>query len=68
MKYSLHSFVLFAVKVPVIHKVPVEIEQHTPYHVHRPLHYSAKEYVPVVEDHHHGHHHEEEHEHHFDHY
>lgn len=50
-------------KVPVAHHVPVEIEHHTPVEVHRPLHYSAKEYVPVIEHHGHGHHDHGHHEH-----
>lgn len=52
-------------KVPEIHPRPVEIEQHTPVQVHKPIHYTEKEYIPVVHEEHHGHH-DVHHEHHFE--
>lgn len=63
-------------KVPEFHPRPVEIEHHTPLHVHKPVHYTEKEYVPVVhEEHHHhdhGHHdlggHQQEFQHHDSHH
>lgn len=46
----------YPVKVPEIHPRPVEIEHHTPVHIHKPVHYTEREFVPVIEGHHHSHH------------
>lgn len=52
-------------KVPEIHPRPVEIEQHHPVHIHKPIHYTEKEYIPVVHEEHHDHH---DHHDHYDHH
>lgn len=46
----------YPVKVPEIHPRPVVIEHHTPIQIHKNVHYSEKEFVPIIEDHHHHHH------------